>query len=367
LNFDALITYNKTRWTRKTYVSYWIVIGICLAVEGIDLLITPHPSMYYALRVLVLPSILQMAVLGMAQLIARRFSKAEDYLLLLVGTAIASIVTICEPTVPVVASSFVLPLFVSSYYFEKNKTIFTGIVNSVALIAIYALVPEFRAIGGIGLITLSAVNLGGVFVAIGIMKRGTEILQHLQETMESNQKLFLQKLVMEQDTKLDGLTETYNHQTFQYHLEALLPVCNRDDISLHLLLIDIDDFKHVNDTYGHHVGDLILKRVVGQIRHITTHDDVLARYGGEEFALVLLEKTHEEALRCANEIRERISRTQHSEMNHESVSVSIGLASYQSGTTKYDLFVTTDEALYQAKKGGKNRVVVSLQGVQEAF
>jgi len=115
-------------------------------------------------------------------------------------------------------------------------------------------------------------------------------------------------------------------------------------------MLDIDDFKKYNDTYGHSAGDKMLTSVAQVLIEDIRNADAIARYGGEEFLVMLPETTLEAALVTAERVRRGVA-------EQSSVTISLGVASYHKEMVKKeDLINNADEALYRAKKGGKNRV-----------
>jgi diguanylate cyclase (GGDEF)-like protein len=132
----------------------------------------------------------------------------------------------------------------------------------------------------------------------------------------------------------------------------------RHEIPLALLLIDIDDFKVVNDSYGHLAGDVVLRDVAEILRRSVRVFDVCARFGGEEFVIIMPGSTAESAMRIAERIRERIETYRPSDrlLSAMRITVSIGLAVSDLGTTVGQLLTQADGALYSAKHAGKNRV-----------
>jgi diguanylate cyclase (GGDEF)-like protein len=160
----------------------------------------------------------------------------------------------------------------------------------------------------------------------------------------------------------DSLTGAYNHRHFQDVLQRELGRAERLGRPLTVLMLDIDDFKSINDRFGHPVGDAILQGIVGEIRNEVRGDmDLLARYGGDEFALVLPETPSNEAVIVAERVRRRVDeRLFRMPDSHQVLraTVSIGLATYpDDAAEKRDLVEKADAALYRAKHGGKNAVV----------
>jgi len=162
----------------------------------------------------------------------------------------------------------------------------------------------------------------------------------------------------------DSLTGAFNHRHFQDVLQRELGRAERLGRPLTVLMLDIDDFKSINDRFGHPVGDAILQGIVGEIRSEVRGDmDLLARYGGDEFALVLPETPASEAVLVAERVRRRVDeRLFRMPDSHQVLraTVSIGLATYPDDAAENrDLVEKADAALYRAKHGGKNAVVAT--------
>jgi diguanylate cyclase (GGDEF)-like protein len=162
----------------------------------------------------------------------------------------------------------------------------------------------------------------------------------------------------------DSLTGAYNHRHFQEVLQRELGRAERVGRPLTVLMLDIDDFKSINDRFGHPVGDAVLQGIVAEIRGEVRGDmDLLARYGGDEFALVLPETPASEAILVAERVRRRIDERLFRMPESGQVlraTVSIGLATYpEDAPEKRDLVEKADAALYRAKHGGKNAVVAT--------
>ncbi len=158
-------------------------------------------------------------------------------------------------------------------------------------------------------------------------------------------------------TTNDELTGLFLREVFNVVLHQQIEKSKRTDTSVCLLMIDIDDFKQVNDTYGHQEGDRVLEKLGEVIRSSVREMDIPARYGGEEFAVVMPEISIKQAAHVAERIRANIEQLV---FNNFSVTVSAGAG--QTGNdidTQEDLIEAADKALYQAKENGKNQVVVS--------
>lgn len=158
----------------------------------------------------------------------------------------------------------------------------------------------------------------------------------------------------------DGLTKLFNIRHFKGMLDREFGASyGRRTRSLSLIMTDIDHFKNFNDTYGHQVGDFVLKRVAKMFKDGSRARDVVARYGGEEFIMMLPGTELEDARVIAERIRETIEKTALKRSNETySVTVSLGVAALNEEKTKEELIKKVDDALYAAKQTGRNKVCV---------
>lgn len=167
-------------------------------------------------------------------------------------------------------------------------------------------------------------------------------------------------------SNLDGMTSLYNYRFFKEMLKHEVDRHTRYNRSLSLLMIDIDDFKRVNDSYGHLVGDQVLKQIAELLKKSIRSHDLVARYGGEEFAVILPETMEEEAIKVGERIVTTI-RDFHFNLiegkNPETLSVTVGLASFPKDAEEPEQLIEhTDQALYEGKNAGKNQVSLFSQG-----
>jgi diguanylate cyclase (GGDEF)-like protein len=166
-------------------------------------------------------------------------------------------------------------------------------------------------------------------------------------------------------TFIDALTPAFNHRYFQETLAKEIHRHSRTGHEFALAMIDIDNFKRINDTFGHPIGDEILKGLVDELLKNARDTDVVARYGGEEFAIIFPDTPAQSARDAANRFRELIERRDFPQAQlgrNLHITVSVGVASYPlDGVTSADLISRADEALYFAKKHGKNQVSVAAE------
>jgi diguanylate cyclase (GGDEF)-like protein len=159
----------------------------------------------------------------------------------------------------------------------------------------------------------------------------------------------------------DELTGLYNHRRFQEALASELERSKRFEQDMSLVMLDIDNFKSINDTYGHQQGDLVLREVARILRENSREIDAPARYGGEELAVVLPQTDQNGAFNLAERVRAGIEDLKLPVLEGNgtmSVTASLGVASLaRSATDAGELVAAADAALYEAKRGGKNKTV----------
>lgn len=158
----------------------------------------------------------------------------------------------------------------------------------------------------------------------------------------------------------DSLTGLLNHTALLEQLDTEISRAERKITPLIFAMLDIDHFKSVNDTYGHPMGDRVLKSLSHLLKKRLRKTDIVGRYGGEEFALVLPETKKEDAVKVLNELREGFSHVNHFHGDKEfTVTFSCGIAVFPDFFEAQKLVDAADKALYQAKRAGRNRIIVS--------
>lgn len=176
-------------------------------------------------------------------------------------------------------------------------------------------------------------------------------------TEQSRWKSNLAAIQMKALTLHDQMTGAYNRIFLNEYMTKLLDAKHRYGTPLSCILIDVDHFKSVNDTHGHLAGDRVLVELVRRLRDTVRSADIVARMGGEEFLIVLPQTTLDKALVVANKLRLAVEQTPIANL---SITVSAGAAEIDDSETFESAFHRCDEALYRAKKSGRNKVEASI-------
>jgi len=183
-------------------------------------------------------------------------------------------------------------------------------------------------------------------------------IDKLEEKVKSLQKE-LDKAYKE--LLVDSLTKAYNKKALEKDLYEILKAGNQKDLDLVIAVIDFDDFKNINDTYGHLVGDFVLIKLVEIIKRLIRKEHKLYRFGGDEFVLVFNRVNLKEAEKIIERIINKVPHTVLKYNEHLiKVSVSIGVTKHKKGDTMDTILQRADEALYEAKKEGKNRYKIKV-------
>jgi diguanylate cyclase (GGDEF)-like protein len=158
-----------------------------------------------------------------------------------------------------------------------------------------------------------------------------------------------------EQVKRDPLTNLYNKKIFYDSLLVAMKQCDRVCVAV----IDIDNFKTVNDTYGHSVGDIVLVTLADMLKNISSKRILTARYGGEEFSVIFKDMTTFESYTIIENLRKEFSEVKFPQMNNKSVTFSCGLTGdYPNTLSNVEFFNEADQALYYAKSNGKNQTVI---------
>ena len=190
--------------------------------------------------------------------------------------------------------------------------------------------------------------------------RFDEIQQHMtNEVQKANDVIALltnKVKNLEEKSNLDSLTRVFNRHALTNYLNK---ICSNPEIpySFHLLMLDIDDFKHINDTYGHIAGDKVLIFLANTIKRTLRDGDKIFRYGGEEFIIILNRIDDEQCVKVTNRLLGLIQKNKLIYKGKNiNITISVGATKYKKGDTHDSLISRADKALYRAKENGKNQM-----------
>ncbi len=257
----------------------------------------------------------------------------------------------------VLCSTSLFPML-GTYRSSKHSRLFCTRGRKPASVAMLPLVRYGRLIG--------CLNIGSYDSKRFVRGVRTDFLEHFAAVVA----ICIENAVNTERLRREGLTDTLtainNRRFFDQRLKEEVERAGRSGKPLSCMLLDVDYFKKVNDTYGHQVGDLVLREVAAIIRAQLRGSDVLSRYGGEEFSALLANTTPDEAMEVAERIRLSVATRlfEAPECDPFTVTISIGVATMQceknsavEGRAGDNLIGQADRVLYDAKAGGRNRVI----------
>jgi len=222
------------------------------------------------------------------------------------------------------------------------------------------------------ILELPLISLGKV---IGLLQIEPQKTYELQEKDRKNFTIFANSTAIAIDnarlhmktqelTIIDGLTGLYNYRFFRTKLSDEIRRSDRYHQQLSVLMIDVDHFKEINDLQGHQTGNIILQEIVSIVKHSVRDVDIVARYGGEEFVVILPQTGLKDAISIADRMKNQMERayfTNSQGQRDVRATISVGVAVYPDGVlSPNQLLERVDQAMYRAKKEGRNRVCVAL-------
>jgi diguanylate cyclase len=351
---------NSNYWNRKVLNAYWVVVVISVLVEFLNLIFTKTETGYFLMHYIALPTAWVVGIMLATEIIHRYLKNHHDYLLIITAAALSSVLLSVHTGVPVLYSTMVLPTLMSIIFYNRNKVIFSFFISSISYLCVCLFNTDIHETTTINNIcTMIGVLFGGMITAIGIVRRGVETLYYLKKTIESEQQLMMKNVAMEKLVKTDALTGLFNIREFDSMLKKTTCHAHLRGEKLSLLLVDIDFFKNVNDTYGHPAGDEVLKELGKVLVSVCRTFDIVCRNGGEEFSIILPDCPFSHAMEIGERVRAAVSKHPFFLPNREciSIAVSIGVASYpETAANAEQLYQQADDGLYQAKRTGRNRV-----------
>jgi diguanylate cyclase (GGDEF)-like protein len=193
-----------------------------------------------------------------------------------------------------------------------------------------------------------------------------QLVMELKQAQEMAEKLAVEaweaKERLRELAVKDGLTDLYNHRYFQDLLDKELPRVERYNHVLSIIMVDIDHFKSINDTYGHPQGDIVLRTVADLFQETVRKPDTVARYGGEEFVIVLPETDIKGAVVLAERLRKLVEKRDIKlEEKTINITISLGVTTYETANgrkSKAEIMGAADKALYNSKQTGRNKLSI---------
>lgn len=359
--------YINREQNNKTIVTIlWLCIVLIASVELLNYVIYQFVGHTFVIEnffydYIIFPLCLNSAIATTVTLLCWYLNKKHPYLTSYIVTIgfvlfIHGVITV-HYGIRVIYMAYVLPIFISVMFIDKYLTTLTAILSLTLYLPLYLfylpLKPDYTYKHDyIDLSATIVFSIACYIASLFIMNFFNTIIIKINDV--SKLKVNLEKRV-----QLDSFTQLYNRASFDETLESYFQKSYYVEIPFTTIILDIDNFKHINDTYGHALGDEVILKLVRIIIENTRKNDKAFRYGGEEFALIL-ETDEKGGFEVAEKIRILFHNTTIESMKNEPLSISLGVCQYhKSFLSTENYFTLVDAALYKAKREGKNKTVIA--------
>lgn len=250
----------------------------------------------------------------------------------------------------------VLPVILASILLSVRETIILAGLQFGLLLWLPSFIPAIASINWVSLLTFI------FFVSILGAISNFINRQDLKQIDETTRQLQESEVLLREISVRDVLTGLFNRRYLEETLEREIHRADRKGHSIGIIMLDLDHFKHINDTYGHATGDAALLELGSNLKSYIRGSDIACRYGGEEFVLVLPEASLEVTRKRAELLLQNTKnlKVTYNETLLEEITLSIGVAAFpEHGSSYLSLLSAADKAMYRAKMEGRNRVVVA--------
>lgn len=333
-------------------VSFFEIIGyIALIFSKVEFFSVKNAYLWYGL---VAPIVINTIAHLSARAIVNNPATSRDVknrAIVIAALVTSFVVAVLHKAYIVTSCAFIFPMILSAA-FNDIKLLNTSFFGAVIIVLCVIFAFRFDGTADLTTVLNLFILIGFVYVSYLCATISINFSAQNYNTIESQSK---ENNKLMENTRKDLMTELYNHTAFTADLEAAVsagpgvaPLC--------LAMIDVDDFKNVNDTYGHDCGDEVLIYLAEILQNHCTKQDTAFRYGGEEFAVLFLKKDLMAVTGMLQHILEEF-RAHRFSFTEQKITFSAGVAQYVPGLTADAFFEQADQTLYQAKRAGKNRIL----------
>lgn len=368
---DKLEVIEFEKWNRKILKVYLIIAIISVITEVVIYFLVAIPRGYggfeYIKDYIIKPTSFNLIILSITEILNRliknKHKEGAKYLIVVAGTLMAFNLVYVHYAVSMIYVLFILPIMLSVYYGSHKLATFSVGLNMVLYILLIVFYLPTKAHENVNhglteILTTIAAMISTALVVRSFIIRNEEIINTFLDVYESERDLTFKNFAMEYNSRIEPFTGLYNHKTFYEYLKSLIEQSEHFNFPLSLAVMDIDNFKKVNDTYGHSFGDEVIKAFAEIIKENTGTDDYAARYGGEEFAIIFPDKDKNTAFEIVEKIRKEFNEKVFEGKENERFSFSAGIREHYKGLSMQEFFEQADTALYTSKSAGKNRTTI---------
>jgi len=353
------------RWRNKllhtnlllTMLTFVVEVFMFFILKKLNLI--EQPIMVYLWYFLFVPTIFNISILYVGTVVMKHMlpdSKFINYVPIIQLAAICMVIASTHNIFSMTLCIFCLPLFTTIMFNDKKMTRIIGMVcflfMSISLL--YRKFSVYRPKN-------DRYFVAEVIVAVAILYATyilcNVLIKFVEEKTDLIHQGYLQRIEMQELLNRDQKTGLFGQTIFMNTLDSMVEVSNRTHEKFALAVIDIDDFKKVNDTYGHLKGDQIIVTLTELMKKYFIENQFMARYGGEEFVIIFAENKVNQGINLLEDFRKAFEAQRYSFID-DKISISIGIAKWRQGWTSAQLFEAADKAMYTSKSDGKNRTTV---------
>lgn len=353
---------SQNKWRGAVFAANLIYAMIILGTELIVFFVLEYqglrtqPLGEYLYRYLFLPAVLNGIILAAGRFFIRIFENKPsvlNYIPIIQMVLICFMLSTVHHVFDVVFCTFCFPVFISVIFNDRKMMRVITLLGFVCLTAAQILGPWLNA-------TENSYQFSSYLASVAILISATVLcdvlVQYQRQKDRKIEMMCRNRMEMLEQMKYDQKTGLHGHTSFQTGLKKLVDEAelkNRPAVAI----LDIDDFKKVNDTYGHVKGDVVILELARIMREACGEKYTAARFGGEEFTILFRNGTIDDYIRTVEKIRMELEQTKF-DFCREPVTLSAGIAVWKHGWGATELFDQADGALYISKRQGKNRTTV---------
>lgn len=328
-----------------------------LVLNKFDLILQPLPE--YFIWFLFIPTIANSIIIIVGSVMIKWISsdsKIINYIPLVQLSAISLVVACIHNIFSITLSTFCFPIFLSAIFGDK-KMIRNMVIISYLFITISLFYRKFAIYSPENDIYFSAEAVLAYAFIFATYIIGEVLIKFQEEKTNIINQSYLLRIEMQELLNKDQKTDLYGQTIFANTLNQMVELSESTNEGILLAIIDIDDFKKVNDTYGHLKGDQIILALADTMRSLFQNNHFISRFGGEEFSIIFTKIGMDKAVSLLEGLRSSFEKRKYEFMD-EKVTISIGIAEWRKGWTADQLFEASDNAMYISKNSGKNKVII---------
>lgn len=346
---------NANLWIAIFIFVIEVLIAISNLLTGsIDNIVT------YGINYVLIPSVLNIAFLVVGRLIMN--SKKTMYIVvrntpIICSTAICLVVSIFHAEVASALYIFIFPVILSAILGEKKYTLKVFIADFLLLICTIIYKILFTDVMTVES-NFMVLSVSAIVILCVTFYAANSLIEHEKKKIDEIRTIKISKQVLEEKIMHDSLTHIFNPGGFYNILEREINHANKYKSALSLVVMDIDDFKVINDTFGHERGNIVLCKFANELKLLVEGKGYACRFGGDEFTLILPLMTAQQTYEIAKEFFENLKMYRFAEIDGGTITLSAAVGEYQGECNTHDFFEKVDRAMYRIKNNGKNNITI---------